>query len=49
MVVDSSDRENEATLYFNGRVTGETMEGELVRGVGSARSGVPWRAVKDAR
>jgi SAM-dependent methyltransferase len=49
MVVDSSDRENEATLYFSGRVGGDTMEGELVRGVGSARTTIPWRAVRDAR
>ncbi len=49
MVVDSTDRENEATLYFSGRVGGDTMEGELVRGVGSARSAIPWRAVRDAK
>ena len=49
MVVDSSDRENEATLYFSGRVNGDTVEGELVRGVGSARTTIPWRAVKDAK
>ena len=49
MMVDSSDRENEATLYFNGRVGGDSMEGELVRGVGSARSSIPWRAMRDAK
>ena len=46
MVVDSSDRDNEATLYFSGRVSGNVMEGELVRGVGSTRSTIPWRAVR---
>ena len=46
MVVDSSDRDNEATLYFSGRVSGNVIEGELVRGVGSARSTIPWRAVR---
>jgi hypothetical protein len=49
MVVDSSDRENEATLYFSARVGGDTMEGELVRGVGSARTVIPWRAVRDTK
>jgi hypothetical protein len=49
MVVDSSDRENEATLYFSGRVSGDTVEGELVSGVGAARSTILWRAVRDAK
>ncbi len=49
MVVDSSDRDNEATLYFSGRVAGDAIEGELVRGVGSARSAIRWRAVRDAK
>ena len=43
-IVDTTDRENEATLYFDGRVSGDTMEGELTRGVGSARTVVKWRA-----
>ena len=43
-VVDNTDRENEATLYFDGRVSGDVIEGELVRGVGAARSTAPWRA-----
>jgi len=46
MVVDSSDRDSEATLYFSGRVSGNVIEGELVRGVGSTRSTIPWRAVR---
>ncbi len=46
MVVDTTDRENEATLYFTGRVSGDTVEGELVRGVGAARLTAPWRAVR---
>jgi len=45
-VVDNADRENEATLYFDGRVAGDVIEGTLVRGVGSTRSTIPWRAVK---
>ncbi len=48
-VVDSTDRENEAVLYFDGRVSGDVMAGELVRGVGAARSTIPWRAVRVGR
>jgi hypothetical protein len=48
-VVDSTDRENEATLYFDGRVSGDVIEGELVRGVGAARSAVSWRASRVGR
>ena len=46
VVVDTTDRENEASLYFTGRVTGEVMEGEVTRGVGATRTTMPWRAVK---
>ena len=49
MVVDTTDRENEATLYFSGRVTGDVVEGELIRGVGSTRVAIPWRAVREGR
>ena len=45
-IVDSRDRDNEATLYFRGRVSGGSMEGELVRGVGNQESRYNWRAVK---
>jgi SAM-dependent methyltransferase len=47
VVVDATDRENEASLYFTGRVVGDVMEGELTRGVGATRSVMRWRAVKD--
>jgi len=46
VVVDSTDRDDEASLYFEGRVAGDVIEGELARGVGSARSVARWRAVK---
>jgi len=46
VVVDSTDRENEEILYFEGRVNGDTVEGELARGVGNARTKLPWRAVR---
>ena len=49
MVVDTSDRDNEATLYFTGRVNGDTVEGELVRGVGATRLAIPWRAAREGK
>jgi SAM-dependent methyltransferase len=49
MVVDTSDRENEATFYFTGRVKGDVVEGELARGVGAARVTMPWRAARDGK
>jgi len=46
VVVDSTDRDDEASLYFEGRVAGDVMEGELTRGVGAARSVARWRAAR---
>ena len=46
VVVDGEDRENEASLYFEGRVNGSVMEGEVRRGVGSAQTRMKWRAVR---
>ena len=46
VVVDSTDRDDEASLYFEGRVAGDVIEGELTRGVGSARSVSRWRAAR---
>jgi len=46
VVVDSTDRENEASFYFDGRVSGDVIEGELTRGVGAGRSLTRWRAVR---
>jgi len=45
-IVDTSDRENEASLYFDGRVRGDVVEGEVVRGVGSTRTTYKWRAFR---
>jgi SAM-dependent methyltransferase len=44
--VDSRDRDNESTLYFQGRVSGDTMEGDLVRGVGNEQARGTWRATR---
>lgn len=46
VVVDATDRENEASFYFDGRVSGDVIEGELTRGVGAGRSVTRWRAVR---
>lgn len=48
-IVDTTDRENEATLYFDGRVRGDVIEGELTRGVGSERTVLKWRAGRASR
>jgi len=45
-IVDTTDRENEAMLYFDGRVAGEVIDGTLTRGVGTERAAVKWRAVR---
>ena len=44
VLVDNTDRENEANLYFEGVVRGGVMEGELRRGVGAVQTRHPWRA-----
>jgi len=49
VVVDTTDRDDEATLYFDGRVAGDVIEGELARGVGAGRSVARWRAVRAAK
>ena len=49
VVVDAADRDNEATLYFTGRVSGDGVSGEFVRGVGAARVSIPWQAAREAR
>ncbi len=46
VMVDDRDRENETSLYFEGRVSGEVMEGRFRRGVGNGQSTHDWRAVR---
>ncbi len=46
IVVDSRNREDEASLYFEGRAAGNAMEGEVTRGVGREQARFKWRAVK---
>ncbi len=49
VVVDSADRDNEQLLYFEGRVSGDVIEGELAQGAGNERRTVKWRAVRAAK
>ena len=44
VLVDNTDRDNEANLYFEGVVNGGVMEGELRRGVGETQTRHRWRA-----
>ena len=44
VLVDNTDRENEANMYFDGVVKGGVMEGEFRRGVGAAQTRHAWRA-----
>jgi hypothetical protein len=46
VIVDSTDRENESMLYFDGRVAGDVIDGDLVQGVGPRRTVAKWRATK---
>ena len=46
VIVDSADRDNEATLYFEGRISGDAMEGDIRRGVGKDRTLIKWRAAR---
>ena len=45
-IVEALDREEEATLYFEGTVKGSVIEGSIGRGVGSARRVESWRVEK---
>lgn len=44
VMVDDRDRDNEAALYFEGRVSGDVIEGQLRRGTGKAQTVHSWRA-----
>jgi hypothetical protein len=46
VLVDAADRENEASLYFDGRVIGNAIDGEIRRGVGTGQTRIKWQATK---
>lgn len=46
IIVDDRDRDTEASLYFEGRVAGDVIEGSIRRGMGSAQTAHAWRAVR---
>lgn len=46
VMVDDRDRDSEAALYFEGRVSGDVIEGRFRRGTGTAQTVHNWRAVR---
>jgi SAM-dependent methyltransferase len=46
VLVDGADRDNEASLYFDGRVGDNAIEGEILRGVGNGQTRIKWQAAK---
>ncbi len=46
VMVDDRDRDNEASLYFEGRVSGDVIEGSFRRGTGTVQTVHNWRAVR---
>ncbi len=46
IIVDDRDRDNEASLYFEGRVSGDVVEGQFRRGTGQMQTVHNWRAVR---
>ncbi len=46
VIVDDRDRENEASLYFEGQVSGDVIEGQFRRGVGTGQTVHVWRAMR---
>lgn len=48
VMVDDRDRDHEASLYFEGRVSGDVIEGRVRRGTGNAQTVHNWRAVRAA-
>ncbi|RPJ46764.1 MAG: methyltransferase domain-containing protein [Betaproteobacteria bacterium] len=48
VIVDDRDRDSEASLYFEGRVSGDVIAGRLRRGAGNAQTIHDWRAVRVA-
>ncbi len=46
IIVDDRDRDSEASLYFEGRVSGDVIEGRFRRGTGITQTVHGWRAVR---
>ena len=47
VIVDDSGS-LETNLYFEGRISGDAMEGTIKRGIGSDQKEIPWRAARSA-
>lgn len=48
VIVDDRDRDHEASLYFEGRVSGDVVEGQVRRSTGNTQTVHNWRAVRTA-
>ena len=48
VIVENPERQDEESLYFEGRVSGNLIEGTVGRGVGGARRVEQWRAERAA-
>ncbi len=48
VIVDDRDRDNETGLYFEGRVSGDVIEGRFRRGAGRMQTVHDWRALRAA-
>lgn len=46
VIVEPHDRDDGASLYFEGRVSGGRIDGTVTRGFGRAREVKPWRALR---
>jgi hypothetical protein len=49
VITDADAGEGESALYFEGRVSGDVIEGEITRGVGMQRRVAKWRAARIKR
>lgn len=46
VIVEANAKDDGAGLYFEGRVTGDRIDGTVSRGFGSARAAASWRAAR---
>src|SRR5512134_1106416 len=46
VIVERAGTDDETALYYEGRVTGSHIEGQVARGVGKARAARAWRAAR---
>lgn len=49
VIVERAGADDEVARYYEGRVTGSHLEGQMTRGVGKQRAAQPWRATRLAQ